>query len=68
MYQEGDEISSIFFLKEGAVGFVLPRHHNIKYCDFPEGSHFGIMDIISSCFDNNLEIDDWQMHLDKMKR
>lgn len=68
VYQEGEEINSIYFLKEGEVGYVLPRHHNIKYCDYPEGSHFGEMDIISSCYVNNIDLEDWQMYLDRMKR
>ena len=50
------------------MGFVMPRQHNIKYCDFPEGSHFGVLDIISSCFQNNIKIEDWEKNLDKMKR
>lgn len=68
VYQEGDEVNCIYFLKEGVVGFVLPRHHNTKYCDYPEGSHFGVLDIISSCYSNNIDVDDWQNNLDKMKR
>jgi hypothetical protein len=50
------------------VGNVLPRHHNIKYVDYPEGSHFGIMDLISSCYSNSLLVDDWVANHDKMKR
>ena len=61
-------MTCIYFLKEGIVGNVLPRHHNIKYVDYPEGSHFGIMDIISSCFANSIELDDWVYNHDKMKR
>ena len=68
MYQEGDEVNSIFFLKQGKLGIVLPRYQNIKYCDYPEGSHFGVLDIISSCYSHNIFLKDWQMNLDKMKR
>lgn len=50
VYKDGDEVNCIYFLKEGAVSFVLPRHHNIKYCDYPVGAHFGVLDIISSCY------------------
>lgn len=50
------------------MGFVLNRHHNLKYCDYPEGSHFGVLDIISSCYSNDIELEDWQMNMDKMKR
>lgn len=61
-------MNSIYFLKEGVVGNVLPRHHNIKYVDYPEGAHFGVLDIISSCFAHNIELDDWVTNHDKMKR
>jgi len=53
-------VNCIYFLKEGSVGFVMPRQHNIKYCDFPEGSHFGVLDIISSCFQHNIELAEWE--------
>ena len=68
VHQEGDEVNCVYFLQEGSVGYVLNRHHNIKYCDFPEGSHFGVLDIMASCYSNEIEIEDWQMNLDKMKR
>ena len=68
VYTEGDEVNCIYFLKVGSVGFVLPRHHNIKYCDYPEGAHFGVLDIISSCYKHNIPLEEWQMNLDKMKR
>lgn len=46
----------------------MPRHHNIKYVDYPEGSHFGVMDIISSCIKLDIELDDWASNVDKLKR
>jgi CRP-like cAMP-binding protein len=33
VYFEGDEIKSIYFIKSGECGFVLPRYSNIKYID-----------------------------------
>ena len=68
VYQEGDEVNCIYFLKEGAVGIVLPRFQNIKYCDYPEGAHFGVLDIISSCYTHNIDLREWQTNLDRMKR
>ena len=56
VYQDGDEVTCIYFVKEGVFGNVLPRHHNIKYLDYPEGSTFGVIDIISSCYFNQLEL------------
>lgn len=50
VFMEGDEVTCMYFLKEGVIGNVLPRYHNVKYVDYPVGSHFGVMDIISSCF------------------
>ena len=47
---EGDEVTCIYFLKEGMVGNVLPRYHNVKYVDYPVGSTFGVLDILASCF------------------
>lgn len=36
IYQDGDEVNSVYFLKEGKVGHVLPRqYNNIKYLDYP---------------------------------
>lgn len=68
IYTDGDEVSCIYFLKDGIVGNVLPRHFNTKYVDYPIGSSFGIVDIICSCFTNDLEINDWIYYHALMKR
>ena len=48
VYFDGDEVSCIYFLKQGSCGNVLPRHSNIKYIDMNTGSCFGVIDIIGS--------------------
>ena len=68
IYQDGDEVTCMFFLKTGEIGSVLPNHNNIKYVDYVEGCHFGVLDIISSCVANGLNIDQWTTNHDKMKR
>lgn len=68
VYQEGDEILSIYFLNDGVAGSVLPRHRNVKFIDYPAGSHFGVMDIVSSCFKLDIELDNWIWNHEKLKR
>ena len=65
---EGDEVTCIYFLKEGMVGNVLPRYHNVKYVDYPVGSTFGVLDILASCFHHELDPTDWVSNHDLMKR
>lgn len=50
IYNEGDEVMGMYFLKEGSCGFVLPKHRNIKYINIDVGQHFGIIDIVGSMF------------------
>lgn len=59
IYFEGDEVRGIYFLKEGSCGFVLPKHHNVKYIDINIGAHFGIIDVVSTLLD--VENDDDQI-------
>ena len=68
VFHDGDEINCIYFLKEGKVGNVLPRYHNIKYVEYPVGSNFGMMDIVASCFTHDIALDEWMNNIDKMKR
>jgi hypothetical protein len=49
---EKDEISSIYFLKRGSCGFVLPEFSNIKYIDIDLGATFGIIDIVGNAIMN----------------
>ena len=37
IYNEGDEVTGMYFLKEGSCGFVLPKHGNIKYINIDVG-------------------------------
>lgn len=68
VYRDGDEVNCIFFVKSGDVGNVLPFHNNIKYVDYVEGCHFGVLDIISSCFAHEIKVEKWVDNHDKMKR
>lgn len=69
LYFEGDEILSIFFLKNGNCGFVLPKYENVKYIDIKIGSNFGIEDIVGSIISNEeIEQDEWIQHKDKIMR
>ena len=50
VYYEGDEVTAIYFIKSGMCDFILPKYSSTKYLTVPEGSYFGVIDIISSCF------------------
>ena len=52
VYQEGDDVSSIYFLIKGMASFVLPAYENTSYVNINRGNHFGIMDIIGSIVTN----------------
>lgn len=51
IYYEGDEINKVFFIKAGHCHYVLPKYSNAQYIELATGSHFGIVDIIASCFE-----------------
>jgi hypothetical protein len=71
VYFEDDEIVSIYFLKQGDCGFVLPKHDNVKYIQIETGQNFGIIDIIGSILQNKdgyKLLKEWIKHKDKMKR
>mmetsp|Transcript_23565 Transcript_23565/g.36258 ORF Transcript_23565/g.36258 Transcript_23565/m.36258 type:complete len:139 (+) Transcript_23565:948-1364(+) len=69
VYFEGDEITCIYFVKDGSCGFVLSKHDNCKYCQVNVGSQFGVLDIIGSVLRNeDIELEDWIYFKDKMKR
>ena len=69
LYFEGDEIHSIYFLKVGNCGFVLPKYDNAKYINLKPGTNFGVEDIIGSIIKNDeVTDDDWMSHKDKLLR
>lgn len=69
IYFEGDHISSIYFLKNGLAGYVLPRHKNIMYIKLYKGQHFGMVDIMGSFIENDdFDIDNWIQYKDSLKR
>ena len=60
VYQEGDDVNSIYFLIKGMASFVLPSYENTCYVNINKGKHFGIMDIIGSIVTNNeLDFSNW---------
>ena len=73
IYYEGDEVTKMYMLQEGSCDFVLPKFTNAKYLRVPAASHFGLIDIVSSCLqdENNTNdggnedplevIEDWQL-------
>ena len=63
VFYEGDEVTRIFFLKNGSCNYVLPKFTNTKYIQVSEGSVFGVIDIIASCF-----MDDVQQFDDQGKK
>ena len=69
VYFEDDEITSIFFSKAGSCGYVLPKHNNAMYIKIPKGAQIGVVDIVGSILQGDLEdMDDWIKHKDVMKR
>ncbi|TNV85840.1 hypothetical protein FGO68_gene9701 [Halteria grandinella] len=45
IYKEGEEILEIYFLVEGAAGYVLPRFGNKMFFEITQGSLFGQVDL-----------------------
>ena len=69
IYFEGDDVSCIFFLKKGSMGYVLPKYNNFKFIDIGHGNSFGIVDIISSMLRHEeIEADQWFIRKDLLKR
>jgi hypothetical protein len=46
IYYETDLADSIYYLCEGAAGFVIPFLKNVVYVEIDEGDGFGEADII----------------------
>ena len=59
IYFEGDDISSIYFLIKGYSGFVLPKYNNTMYIQIQKGDTFGVIDIIGSCHQKEIDINEW---------
>lgn len=76
VFHQGQDVSSIYFLRAGNAGFVLsPKYCSIKFIDFPEGCVFGVIDIVGSLmsidqegFDYESALENWVQHKDKLKR
>ena len=69
MFFEGDDVSCIYFLKEGSCSYVLPKHDNQSYIDISIGSCFGIIDIIGSCYKIlEIDVENWITRKDLMSR
>jgi len=51
-----DSIEAIYFLAEGAAGFVLSFHRNIVFVEINPGDTFGQSDIIASSIDANMSV------------
>lgn len=59
----------IYFLKKGECGMVLPKHDNTRYVDYNIGNTFGVVDIIGSTLSQeNMELDEWFLRKDLLKR
>lgn len=69
VYFEGDEITSIYFMKEGSCAFVLPKYDNAKYINITIGYHFGMEDFVGSIIKNeDIKQDDWLAKKEKLIR
>lgn len=65
MYLDGDEVSQIFFLKKGHVGFVLPQHRNLEYINVNEGAYFGDIDIVGSLLTQTEALENFSIVFEK---
>lgn len=69
VYFEGDPVDCIYFVKKGDCGMVLPKHENTRYVDYKVGNTFGVVDIIGSTLSQeNMELDEWFLRKDLLKR
>lgn len=58
IYYETDLVDSIYFLSDGAAGFVVPIFRNVVFVELDEGDSFGESDIIQSCLDEDIPLMD----------
>ena len=71
IYSDDDEITHIYFLREGKCAFVLPKHDNAKYINVTPGCFFGIIDIVGSVLkkkDGFKLLNDWANHKELLKQ
>lgn len=71
VFYEDDDISCIYFFKNGKAGYVLPRHRNMVYLNLSEGYHFGVSCIIGSFIKKDsikFDLDTWIGHREILKR
>lgn len=70
IYFEGDDVTNVFFIIKGKAAFVLPKYKNTPYIEINVGSHFGIIDILGSIVQNQLQndLDKWIEHKDILQR
>ena len=59
-------------MQSGSCGFVLSKYHNLKYINIGPGMRFGLLDILSSLieYEMNMEdiIEDWMSRRDLLVR
>jgi hypothetical protein len=46
IFYENDMVDTVYFLSNGAAGYVLPFKRNIVYVEIDEGDDLGMSDII----------------------
>ena len=69
VFFEDDDITCMYFHKNGDAGFVLPRHYNLMYVKLNKGLHFGISCIVGSFMDKReFDIDNWISYRDSLRR
>lgn len=69
VFFEGDDISGIYFMQNGNIGYVLPRHQNVMYIRLNAGLYFGVSCIVGSFMEqDDFDIENWIKSRDKLRR
>ena len=71
VFFEDDDISCIYFFKQGSAGFVLPKYQNFVYQQLEKGLHFGVSCIVASFINKGqieFDIDEWITQRDQLRR
>jgi CRP-like cAMP-binding protein len=68
IYYDRDMIDSIYFIKSGKVGFVLPKYKNAVYVEVEAGTYVGMVDLVGSVMENNLTQDNMFKEREKLRR